>query len=74
MENKELFDKVFGSEITNIEFFGTKEGGFNCLIYSKEGKQFFSNSEHKFTNIHDAFAFAYKERYQKDFSLSDINI
>lgn len=72
--NKELFDRVFGNEITNVEFFGTKDKGFNCVIYSKEGKQFFSNSEHKFSDIYDAFAFAYTERYQKNFSLSDIGI
>lgn len=63
-DNKELFDKVFGEEITNVEFFGNKEEGFNCVIYSQEGKQFFSNSKHhQFDNIYDAFAFAYKDRY-----------
>lgn len=73
-QNKHFFNKVFGDEITNVEFFGTKEKGFNCLIYSKEGKQFFSNSKHKFYNVYDAFAFAYHERYKKDLSLSDINV
>lgn len=72
--NKELFDKVFGYEITNVEFFGTKEKGFNCVIYSQEGKQFFSNSKYHFNNIYDAFAFAYNKRYKEDFSLNDINI
>jgi|DeeseametaMP0200_FD_k123_41228_2 hypothetical protein len=74
MDDKKLFDKVFGKEITNVEFFGTNEKGFNCVIYSKEGKQFFSNSKHKFNSIYDAFAFAYYERYKKGLSLSDINI
>lgn len=74
MDDKELFDNVFGKEITNVEFFGTKEKGFNCVIHSDNGNQFFSNSEHYFSDIYQAFAFAYKERYKKTITLNDINI
>ena len=63
--NKELFNKVFGDEITNVEFFGKKETGFNCFIYDENGDIFSSNSENIFFNLYDAFAFAYKEQYLK---------
>jgi hypothetical protein len=58
--NEELFKEVFGNEITNVEFYGTVDSGYNCIIYMENGDQYSSNSHNTFYNIYDAFAYAYQ--------------
>ena len=55
----ELFQKVMGSEITNVEFYGTTNSGFSCMIFEPDGKIYQACSE---LDSFDAFSKAYKLR------------
>lgn len=58
MTNRDLFESVFPSEITNVEFFGTPESGINCLIFTPEGNCWGSIRKNH-SNIYDSFEDAY---------------